>query len=158
MSKKQDLKKAYKAYVEMMLALGNEPNFDFDQFVNIHSMYMDMKDSFKHSWGHIPSNKNHKPFNIKPKPNNKRKEPNNMSDKDSANKSPQVQINEALDKIQFLQAEINKYKSNDKELTESLVTALNKQKNKINKITNNGKQIKGLFNNEYYINHIKPNN
>ena len=81
-----------------------------------------------------------------------------MSNKDSANKSPQVQINEALDKIQFLQAEINKYKGNDKELTESLITALNKQKNKINKITNNGKQIKGLFNNEYYINHIKPNN
>ena len=69
MSKKQDLKKAYKAYVEMMLALGNEPNFDFDQFVSIHSMYMDMKNL----WGHIPNNKNYKAFNIKPKPNNKEK-------------------------------------------------------------------------------------
>ena len=69
--------------------------------------------------------------------------------------SPQRQINEALDKIVFLQAEIIKYK-NDAEMTKSLEDALINQKNKINNITNNGNQIKGLFNNPYYVGHTDP--
>ena len=89
-------------------------------------------------WGYKPAE-----INKKKKSSNKKAE------------SPQRQINEALDKIVFLQAEITKYKD-DAEMIKSLEDALINQKNKINNITNDGTQIKGLFNNPYYVGHTDP--
>ena len=62
-----------------------------------------------------------------------------------------------MDNIIFLKGEIIKHKK-DAGLVESLKGAIQTQRNKILRITNDGKQIKGLFNNQYYINYIAPNN
>tara|TARA_B100000242_G_C43010954_1_gene470053 strand:+ start:976 stop:1389 length:414 start_codon:yes stop_codon:yes gene_type:complete len=61
------------------------------------------------------------------------------SNKKPKPESPQAQINELLDSMNG---------ASDSEIIEI--------KNKINKITNNGTQIKGLFNNPYYVGHTDP--
>ena len=88
-------------------------------------------------------------------PKSKESRPN--KDKEKSTESPQKQINDALDNIIFLKGEIIKHKK-DAGLVESLKGAIQAQRNKILRITNDGKQIKGLFNNQYYINYIAQNN
>jgi len=81
------------------------------------------------------------------------------------------QINQCLDDLLALQAEAQRlHKEVDgrkkllnkqtgeaitkKEILELAEVEITQIKNELNKLTNNGKNIKGLFNNEYYINDI----
>lgn len=155
----RQINKAYLHYTEMMTILGSQnimPKEVFFKMIQIMFQDKDQNNSNKNfdqikEW-HKTKHNNVEDFKPKrPRPNNNIKEDSGGENKPS--KSPQRQINEALDKIVFLQAEINKYKG-DTEMTKSLEGALINQKNKINNITNNGKQIKGLFDNQYYINHV----
>ena len=63
--------------------------------------------------------------------------------------SIQRQINNKLDEITKLKRQIKTTKNN-----ESLLAELEMVKGEINKITNEGRQIKGIFNNPYYINDV----
>jgi hypothetical protein len=81
------------------------------------------------------------------------------------------EINSKLDDILALRAESNRVlkevdgrkklvnsstgeKITKKQILELANAEINLIKNELNKITNNGKRAKGLFNNEYYINDI----
>ena len=81
------------------------------------------------------------------------------------------EINSKLDDILALRAESNRVlkevdgrkklvnsstgeKITKKQVLELANAEINLIKNELNKITNNGKRAKGLFNNEYYINDI----
>jgi len=79
------------------------------------------------------------------------------------------QINKCLDDMLALQAEANRLhkevdgrkklinketgeKITKKQVLELAEVEITQIKNELNKLTNNGKSIKGLFNNEYYVN------
>lgn len=79
------------------------------------------------------------------------------------------QINKCLDDMLVLQAEAKRLhkevdgrkklvnqqtgeKITKKQVLELAEVEITQIKNELNKLTNNGKNIKGLFNNEYYIN------
>ena len=152
---KRQINKAYAHYTEMMLALGSQNIMPKDIFVKMCEMMFFFKEN--------NSNKNFDQIKSwhKAKHNNvedfKPKHPRPNKDKKKDTESPQKQINDALDNIIFLKGEIIKHKK-DAGLVESLKGAIQTQRNKILRITNDGKQIKGLFNNQYYINYIAPNN
>ena len=124
-----------------------DSQLSFEEFKELNKAYQ--KQKMKQRRKGKPHLKN-LDWDSKPAEINKKKKSSNKKAE-----SPQRQINEALDKIVFLQAEINKYKG-DAEMTKSLEDALINQKNKINNITNNGTQIKGLFYNPYYVGHTDP--
>lgn len=63
--------------------------------------------------------------------------------------SIQRQINNKLDEITKLKRQIKTTKNN-----ESLLAELEMVKGEINKITNEGTQIKGIFDNAYYVNDV----
>ena len=151
---KRQINKAYAHYTEMMMALGSQNIMPKEIFVKMCEMMFLVK-------GENNSNENYNQLkewqNTKhaKKPKSKESRPNKDKEKDT--ESPQKQINDALDNIIFLKGEIIKHKK-DAGLVESLKGAIQTQRNKILRITNDGKQIKGLFNNQYYINYIAPNN
>ena len=126
-----------------------DSELSFEEFKELNRAYQKQK-MRQRKWKNPKAHLKNLDWDYKPAEINKKKKSSNKKAE-----NPQRQINEALDKIVFLQAEIIKYK-NDAEMTKSLEDALINQKNKINNITNNGNQIKGLFNNPYYVGHTDP--
>jgi len=151
---KRQINKAYAHYTEMMMALGSQNIMPKEIFVKMCEMMFLVKgeDNSNQNYNQLKGWQNTKHNKI---PKSKESRPN--KDKEKSTESPQKQINDALDNIIFLKGEIIKHKK-DAGLVESLKNAIESQRNKILRITNDGKQIKGLFNNQYYINYIAPNN
>ena len=151
---KRQINKAYAHYTEMMMALGSQNIMPKEIFVKMCEMMFLVKgeDNSNQNYNQLKEWQNTKHNKI---PKSKESRPN--KDKEKSTESPQKQINDALDNIIFLKGEIIKHKK-DAGLVESLKNAIESQRNKILRITNDGKQIKGLFNNQYYINYIAPNN
>ena len=151
---KRQINKAYAHYTEMMMALGSQNIMPKEIFVKMCEMMFLVK-------GENNSNQNYNQLkewqSTKHNKIPKSKESRPNKDEEKNTESPQKQINNALDNIIFLKGEIIKHKK-DASLVESLKNAIESQRNKILRITNDGKQIKGLFNNQYYINYIAPNN
>lgn len=159
---KRQINKAYAHYTEMMMALGSQNIMPKEIFVKMCEMMFLVKgeDNSNQNYNQLKEwqNKGNKTFaQMKHEKNGKSKASRPNKDEEKSTESPQKQINNALDNIIFLKGEIIKHKK-DASLVESLKNAIESQRNKILRITNNGKQIKGLFNNQYYINYIAPNN
>ena len=150
---KRQINKAYAHYTEMMMALGSQNIMPKDIFVKMCEMMFFFKENNSNqNYNQLKEWQSTKHNKI---PKSKESRPN--KDKEKSTESPQKQINDALDNIIFLKGEIIKHKK-DAGLVESLKGAIQAQRNKILRITNDGKQIKGLFNNQYYINYIAQNN
>ena len=150
---KRQINKAYAHYTEMMMALGSQNIMPKEIFVKMCEMMFLVKgDNSNQNYNQLKEWQSTKHNKI---PKSKESRPNKNKEKNT--ESPQKQINDALDNIIFLKGEIIKHKK-DAGLVESLKGAIQTQRNKILRITNDGKQIKGLFNNQYYINYIAPNN
>ena len=150
---KRQINKAYAHYTEMMLALGSQNIMPKDIFVKMCEMMFFFKENNSNqNYNQLKEWQSTKHNKI---PKSKESRPNKNKEKNT--ESPQKQINDALDNIIFLKGEIIKHKK-DEGLVESLKGAIQAQRNKILRITNDGKQIKGLFNNQYYINYIAQNN
>ena len=150
---KRQINKAYAHYTEMMMALGSQNIMPKDIFVKMCEMMFFFKENNSNqNYNQLKEWQSTKHNKI---PKSKESRPNKNKEKNT--ESPQKQINDALDNIIFLKGEIIKHKK-DAGLVESLKGAIQAQRNKILRITNDGKQIKGLFNNQYYINYIAPNN
>jgi len=151
---KRQINKAYAHYTEMMMALGSQNIMPKEIFLKMCEMMFLFKgeNNSNQIYNQLKGWQNTKHNKI---PKSKESRPNKNKKKNT--ESPQKQINDALDNIIFLKGEIIKHKK-DAGLVESLKNAIESQRNKILRITNDGKQIKGLFNNQYYINYIAPNN
>ena len=150
---KRQINKAYAHYTEMMMALGSQNIMPKDIFVKMCEMMFFFKENNSNqNYNQLKEWQSTKHNKI---PKSKESRPNKNKEKNTD--SPQKQINDALDNIIFLKGEIIKHKK-DAGLVESLKNAIESQRNKILRITNDGKQIKGLFNNQYYINYIAQNN
>ena len=150
---KRQINKAYAHYTEMMMALGSQNIMPKDIFVKMCEMMFFFKENNSNqNYNQLKEWQSTKHNKI---PKSKESRPNKNKEKNT--ESPQKQINDALDNIIFLKGEIIKHKK-DAGLVESLKGAIQTQRNKILRITNDGKQIKGLFNNQYYINYIAQNN
>ena len=150
---KRQINKAYAHYTEMMMALGSQNIMPKDIFVKMCEMMFFFKENNSNqNYNQLKEWQSTKHNKI---PKSKESRPNKNKEKNT--ESPQKQINDALDNIIFLKGEIIKHKK-DEGLVESLKGAIQAQRNKILRITNDGKQIKGLFNNQYYINYIAQNN
>ena len=150
---KRQINKAYAHYTEMMMALGLQNIMPKDIFVKMCEMMFFFKENNSNqNYNQLKEWQSTKHNKI---PKSKESRPNKNKEKNT--ESPQKQINDALDNIIFLKGEIIKHKK-DAGLVESLKGAIQAQRNKILRITNDGKQIKGLFNNQYYINYIAQNN
>lgn len=150
---KRQINKAYAHYTEMMMALGSQNIMPKDIFVKMCEMMFFFKENNSNqNYNQLKEWQSTKHNKI---PKSKESRPNKNKEKNT--ESPQKQINDALDNIIFLKGEIIKHKK-DAGLVESLKGAIQAQRNKILRITNDGKQIKGLFNNQYYINYIAQNN
>lgn len=150
---KRQINKAYAHYTEMMMALGSQNIMPKDIFVKMCEMMFFFKENNSNqNYNQLKEWQSTKHNKI---PKSKESRPNKNKEKNT--ESPQKQINDALDNIIFLKGEIIKHKK-DAGLVESLKNAIESQRNKILRITNDGKQIKGLFNNQYYINYIAQNN
>ena len=114
-----------------------DSELSFEEFKELHKAYQKQRRKNKPylknlDWGYVKPTK----LNAWSAEINKKKKSSNKKPKPE---SPQAQINELLDSMNG---------ASDSEIIEI--------KNKINKITNNGTQIKGLFNNPYYVGHTDP--
>lgn len=111
-----------------------DSELSFEEFKQLNRAYQRQKKRRREK--HLDLTSPNLDWNYKSAKINKNKKSSNKKPKPE---SPQAQINELLDSMNG---------ASDSEIIEI--------KNKINKITNNGTQIKGLFNNPYYVGHTDP--
>ena len=111
-----------------------DSELSFEEFKQLNRAYQRQKKRRREK--HLDLTPPNLDWNYKSAKINKNKKSSNKKPKPE---SPQAQINELLDSMNG---------ASDSEIIEI--------KNKINKITNNGTQIKGLFNNPYYVGHTDP--